>query len=275
MTYIVGLDAPFPKKEDYSSFLERLETNIGRYDSLKGLFALCYGSVSRGGHVAGSSDLDFFFSFPHTVTKKPALRDLGKALEQTTRPWFGQEKTYIHYEYTIADEETMRDGRFNSFDPTFKEYFANEGLVIHGTPTFDSYNYLLPTKNAQQMLTKDLVKLRGTIVDRPFLEKHDPHAAIHSFDKAITKSTTAIKRMAIMESNALFIDRFSTQKMIEENSGTTGQNTYDELRSLHSNPESRLLVYQSPERMNELLCSSLTLVEELMSSHIKKIPRDE
>ena len=70
----------------------------------------------------------------------------------------------VPFQVTPADLGTMEDGRFNSYDPSFKDYFDDEGRIVFGPDFREMFRYKLSKHPQQERIGFSLRKARQCLL---------------------------------------------------------------------------------------------------------------
>src|SRR3989344_6615330 len=123
---ILGFNKRRPTAENYERFECKLIERLKGL-AIDGLSLMIYGSYIRGDYNPGRSDIDAVMVFSgDVVIDKKQLSQVSKVLDDVLR------EDYIPFQVTVTDLRTMQDGRFNSYDPSFEQYFCDEGKIVVG-----------------------------------------------------------------------------------------------------------------------------------------------
>ena len=180
---ILGYNQERPKAENYRDFEQELVSGLTDL-RIDGLSLMLYGSYVRGDFDAGRSDIDGVMIFPdHVVIDKKNLHNASLVLHQALRG------NHVPFQVTVTDATTMRDGRFNSYDPSFQGYFEEEARIT-GIDYRPQITYELPTMNEQVPVRFNLRKMRTGLL----FAEHDRHDDYQAFLMKFIKSLDAVSR---------------------------------------------------------------------------------
>ncbi len=155
---VLGYDNPRPRKWNYDCFKYGFLKAL-RALNIEGLSLMFYGSYVRGDAIFGRSDIDALLVFPNDVViDKNEFMQVSEAFKKS------QKGNNIPFQVNVSDLRTLKDGRFNAYSPSFKDYFSEEGKVVFGTDYRAEFRYELPTHSEQGALAFNLRKSRQALL---------------------------------------------------------------------------------------------------------------
>jgi len=264
---IKGYYVPRPNRENYDNFLSKLI--LGLEGLVDGLSLMFYGSFVRGELVYGRSDIDAVMIFPDDVViNKGDLAKVGTAL-------YGALKgNNVPFQVTVADLSTMRDGRFNSYAPSFESYFNEEGKVIIGPDYRPEFKFEMPTHSEQEALKFNLRKARNGLL----FAEHDRNEDYELFLSKFKKTTDAVsrgsKQIYATIDGQIRKDRFSVLKEQKRYFSNIDFTPLEEIRYLYHNLDKLDALHNNPDEVMRIWNSSLTFFEELFREYIRKFPKN-
>jgi predicted nucleotidyltransferase len=264
---VLGFDTPRPSAKDYEKFLEKLVEDL-KSESISGLSLMIYGSYVRGDYQPGRSDIDAVMVFDNDVVtnKEDIMRAssiLAKALNGRNVP----------FQVNLVDRATMRDGRFNSYDETFKPYFAEEGRILVGPDYREEFVYELPTFPEQVPIRFNLRKARNGLL----FSQHDRDTSHTEFLRKFTKSLDAVsrasKQVLVFKDGVVRKNRFSAINELREKYPQINLEALEKIRRLYANLDEMDDLFAKPEEAVILWQDATTLMEELLREYLRENPR--
>ena len=236
----------------------------------EGLSLMLYGSFVRGDWQAGRSDIDAVLIFPDdVVTDKKRFRDVSRIVSEALC------RNPIPFQVTLTDLETMRDGRFNSYNPSFQPYFERERRVVVGPDYNDQFRFEMPTHPEQEALRFNLRKSRQGLL----LAEHDRtqryERFIERFTKALDATSRGSKQILFMVDDCLRLNRFSALTELPLIFPEVNLEPLERIRHLYHHLDELDALYQKPEDVIALWSSTLTFFEEVIRGYIRRVPQPE
>ncbi len=257
-----GYNAPRPKAENYKDFLEKLVKGLEPLGN-EGLSLLVYGSYIRGDYTPGRSDIDAALTFPdHVVIDKDRLQKAALVIAQA------QKGNNISFQVTPTDRTTMRDGTFNSFNPSFATYFKKEGNVLVGPDYRGEWTFSLPQYPNQIEITFNLRKARQGLLLALHEQATDYELFLRRFTKSLDAITSATKQILFLIDGEVRKNRFSTIHEVEEKFPSVDTEPLEEIKSLYETPEKLDRLYRRPNTVMDLWNASVTFLEEIIKSYL-------
>ncbi len=263
---ILGYNTPRPTAEQYIDFENKLVAGISKL-GIEKLSLMLYGSYIRGDYIPGRSDIDAVLIFPDDVIiDKKNLYKTAVVLHQALRG------NNIPFQVTVTDIATLKDGRFNSYDSSFKAYFEQEAKIT-GVDYRHKITYQLPTFNEQQALRFNLRKIRTGL----FFSTHDIEEDYLEFLKKFNKSLDAIsrgsKQILYLTDGQLRKNRFSALDEIRHIFPKVNIEPLQQICHLYQNPSQLDELYSNPADALRIWSSSVTFLEEMIKSYLEKCPK--
>lgn len=261
---ILGYDTARPQTRNYQDFEAKLETGL-RELGIEGLSLMLYGSYVRGDYVAGRSDIDALLIFPDDVViDKENLRRCGKVIKEA------QKGNNIPFQVNVADISTMRDGRFNSYTPDFKDYFAHEARIVIGPDYRPKMKYEMPTHPEQLRLAFNLRKNRQGLLFA--YQINDYEKILDKFGKALDAISRAPKQVLHMMDGTLRKSRFSGLDEMRERMPTIDVSILEQTRQFYSAKGLKDLdaLYRDREAVLTFWEKGLTTFEEIVREYIRQ-----
>lgn len=263
---ILGYNKERPKAEDYRSFEQKLVSGLTEL-GIDGLSLMLYGSYVRGDFDAGRSDIDAVMIFPdNVIIDKQNLHKASVALHQALKG------NNVPFQATVSDAVTMKDGRFNSYDESFKKYFDEESRIT-GVDYRCQITYELPTMSEQVPVRFNLRKTRAGLL----FAEHDLHEDYEAFLTKFTKSLDAIsrgsKQILYFVDGELRKNRFSAVEAIKQMFPDANPEPLLRIKRLYNSPNELDDLYKKPKDVLSLWNSSATFMEEMIKGYIETHPR--
>lgn len=260
---VLGHNEKRPNKENYESFVKKLEENLK--DFHKNDFSLMlYGSYIRGDYVPGRSDIDAVLVFSDDVIiNKLKMNKFSKILS------FAQENNNIPFQVTVGDLTTMRDGRFNSFDPDFKNYFNEEGKIIFGNDYRDCFSYLLADNSNQNALRFNLRKSRTGLLFFETDKLNNYEKLLEKFNKTLDAVSRASKQILGLIEGNLRKNRFSALEELSKVFPDLNTNPLRRIKHLYHNLEDLDKLYRNVDELKIVWEYSVSFFESLIKNYLE------
>lgn len=263
---VLGYNQQRPTAETYKRFLGELVRKLSMADSR--LTLLIYGSYVRQDDVPGRSDIDALLIFDDVVIDKTMYKFVSNALSGALRQHF------IPFQVSPCDLTTMKDGRFNSYNPHFKEYFAKEGRILLGKDLRDEFRYEIPTRDEQSALTFNLRKSRqGLLFSKYLLDTENYEEFLKKFIATLDATTRATKQVFHMNGNHALPNRFSALEELTTQYPALDIKIIKEIKHLYTHLDKLDTVFRQPEEVLRIWNESVTFFETLIKEYIRKNPR--
>ncbi len=228
---------------------------------------MLYGSYVRGDFDAGRSDIDGVMIFPDNVVL--GTQNLHRASLVLHQALHGNN---VPFQVTVTDIATMHDGRFNSYDNSFRDYFAEEARIT-GIDYREQITYELPTMNEQVPVRFNLRKTRIGLLFAEHDRCDDLEAFIIKFAKSLDAISRSSKQILYFVDGKLRKNRFSAVQLIREVFPEVNLEPLLRIRRLYHNPQELDDLYRKPEEALILWNSAVTFMEEMIKWYIKRHPR--
>ena len=263
---ILGYNKERPKAKNYRDFEHKLVSGLTEL-GIDGLSLMLYGSYVRGDLDIGRSDIDAVMIFPdNVVIDKQNLHKASIVIHQALKG------NHVPFQVNVTDATTMKDGRFDSYDNSFRGYFDEEARIT-GIDYRPQINYELPTMNEQVSVRFNLRKTRSGLL----FAEHDMNEDYESFLVKFTKSLDAVSRSS--KQILYFVDgklrknRFSAMQIIRENFPEVNIGPLSRIKRVYNNPRELDDLYRNPLKVLEFWNSTVTFMEEMIREYIKKHPK--
>jgi hypothetical protein len=265
---ILGYNQARPKKQDYEEFEKKLVSGISGLN-IDGLSLMLYGSYVRGDSDFGRSDIDAVLIFPDKyVINKENLHKASVVVHEALK---GKN---VPFQVTVTDIETMRDGRFNSYDDTFEPYFKEEARIT-GKDYRPEIKYELPTMNEQSAVRFNLRKIRTGLLFAEHDKNEDYDAFLSKFNKSLDAVSRGSKQIVYFVDGVMRKNRFSGIDAVRETFPNVYVDTLLKIKRLYKNHEQLDAIYKKPDKALELWNSAATFFEEMIKAYIEICPRKE
>ncbi len=259
---VLGFNEIRPQEKNYRDFLEKLRDGLGNLGK-QGVSLMLYGSYVRGDYDAGRSDIDALLVFPdEVIIDKQKLNTASKVLAHAQRG------NNIPFQVTVTDLRTMRDGRFNSFDPNFEAYFGEEGKVIVGPDYRNQFAYSVATRSDQNALRFNLRKSRLGLLLLEHDKEEDYEKLLERFNKTLDATSRASKQILAMIDGNLRKNRFSALEELSKVFPDLDTKPLRRIKSLYHNLEDLDLLYGNTEKLVVIWNESVTFFESLVKAYL-------
>jgi predicted nucleotidyltransferase len=267
---LLGYNQTRPTEENYRDFQEKLVAGLKELD-IPGLSLMIFGSYIRGKYDVGRSDVDAVMVFPDDVVidKKnlaQAAIVLHKALKGNPVP----------FQVSVSDLTTMKEGRFNTYDESFKDYFFDdtEAIVI-GTDYREKFRYELPTMNEQIPVRFNLRKSRTGLLFAEHDRHEDEETFLRKFTKTMDSASRASKQILYFMDGTLRKERFAAEDLIADVFPEIDITPLSKIRRMYKDPPQIDEIYKKPEEVMQLWNATVTFFEEMVRGFIRKFPRED
>src|SRR3989344_7727960 len=181
---ILGYNKSRPTEKNYKDFMDKLVGGLEKL-SINGLSLMIYGSYVRGDYNPGRSDIDAVMTFSdNVIINKQDLGKVARVLHHALKD------NNIPFQVSVNDLITMKDGRFNTYDESFKNYFVEEGKIVFGSDYRSDFKYEIPNMNEQTPVRFNLRKARIGLL----FAEHDRQEDYDTFLKRFTKTLDSVSR---------------------------------------------------------------------------------
>jgi len=264
---VLGYNEPRPTAQNYRDFIDKLREGL-RPLGEEGISLMIYGSYVRGDYTPGRSDIDSALIFPgEVVIDKPTLSIASKVLAQA------QKGNNIPFQVTVTDLRTMKDGRFNSFDPNFQGYFDDEGRVIVGPDYRSKFRYAVVNQSDQTALRFNLRKSRLGLLLLENDRERDYVKMLERFGKTLDSTSRASKQVLTLVDGNLRKNRFSALEELSRVFPELDVRPLQRMKDLYHNLEDLDRLYRDPDKLIKLWNESVTFFERLIKGYLDKYPR--
>lgn len=266
MTLIPGYNQPRPTQENYQDFMTQFVRGLERLGD-SGISFMVYGSYVRGDYIAGRSDIDAILIFPdEVVINKKKLALSSQVLTQAMRG------NPITFQVTVTDIATMHDGRFNSYNPSFRNYFLEEGRVLVGPDYRSQFRFEMPFHPEQNPLTFNLRKSRQGLFFADYDKEHDYGDFLRKFGKTLDAVSRGSKQLLFMFDDKLTKNRFSALEKISEEFPNVDIQPLIIIKELYHHPEKLDALYRHSDDVITVWNSAVNFLEQLTREYIRRVP---
>jgi predicted nucleotidyltransferase len=263
---LLGYNAPRPKKEDYSALEKKIVPWL-KAARIQGLSLTFFGSYLREDFLPGISDIDCILIFPDDVViNKKSLQKASIVLYNSLR------RNSVPFQASAADLTTMKDGRFNTYNPTFKKYFKNERRVILGPDYIPECRFVMPKYPDQSELSYNLRKARNGLLFAEHDKREDYESFLYKFDKSLKAVSRGSKQLLSMVDQKLRINRFSALREIPGIFPEVDTGPLERIKFYYHNLDKLDKLYRNQDEVTKVWNSSVTFLEELIRAYINKFP---
>jgi predicted nucleotidyltransferase len=261
---LAGYNQRRPTKENYEDFLSKLVSGLRDFE---GLSLMLYGSHVRGDSVPGRSDIDAVLITPDDVVMdKKRLEGMAHVLNEALKG------NPVPFQVTLSDLATMKDGRFNSYNSPFREYFEQEGLVIVGPDYKSEFNYSVPEHPEQGSVTFNLRKARQGLLFAEHDRATDYELFLRRFNKTLDAASRGSKQILFMNDGNLRKNRFSALDEIPQVFPSVDVEPLRRIKHLYHHLDELDRLYTKPTEVMALWNSSVTFFEQMIQAYLKGKP---
>ncbi|MEM2932874.1 MAG: hypothetical protein QW622_01525 [Candidatus Pacearchaeota archaeon] len=256
------------KRKDYNSFIENFVKNLEKLGN-KNLSFLVFGSyLNKKRFVPGRSDIDGILVFPDKfIIDKSFLSEVAHI--------FTSVKKKIPLDLKVFDIELLIDGRFNVYEPSFREVI-DSGKIFFGPDYRNKFHYTLPLLNGQARLRYTLSESRKSLL-------YYRHGKIESIFEHFYQTLHFVKRapqnlLCMLGENYNWETAYEKIKQRNEfNFSYKTLETLNKIKHLMCDPKRLNKLCQNKEQVIKLWEDAVTCFEELIKnyvlSHSKAIPK--
>jgi predicted nucleotidyltransferase len=259
-----------PTQENYEDFLREFVNGL---ENIDGITLMIYGSFLRGDHDEGRSDIDALLALhDNVVTDKLKLEKIARIFD------CAQEGNDVKFQVTVADRATLADGRFNSYDSTFLEYFKRESKVLVGDGLLESMVFMKERSGELHNMAYNLRKARQGLLLFEYLkrwdEKYDELRLPAKFENSMDAVTRGSKQMLHLTDGKARGYRFQTEEL-RTRFPDVNLDPLEELHSLYRDVPALRAVFNQPAEMLRLWQEGLTMWECLIKDYMRMNKNDE
>jgi len=264
---LIGYNCARPTKENYSDFERKLISGLKDL-AIDGLSLMVYGSYIRGDMDIGRSDIDAVLTFTDDVViDKESLHEVGKVLHRALKG------NPVPFQVSVTDLSTMRDGRFNTYDVSFKDYFEEEGRILVGPDHRRHYSYELPTVSEQTPVRFNLRKSRIGLLFAEHHRNEDYESYLSNFMKTLNSVTRGSKQVLFFLDGTLRKNRFAAVDLVKELFPGIDAEPLVRIKKLYHDPSQLDCLYKQPDNVMDLWNSTVTFFEQMIREYIRKVPK--
>ncbi|MEM1535259.1 MAG: hypothetical protein QW199_00955 [Candidatus Pacearchaeota archaeon] len=263
---MLGYDEKRPSAKDYDKFIESFVDGLNslcKYKNKK-LSFIAYGSyVNKKNFVPGRSDIDaFLVFFDKFVIDKAFLSEVAEIFSSSLTK-------AIPLHFRVFDIETLIDGRFNTFEPSFKK-IINSGIVLFGEDCRGLFCYERAILDGQVRLRYDLRDSRSGL----FYYQHSKNerAIIENFYKTLEYLRRVPQNLLCMLGE--YFDWVEACEEIKQREQFKfNHKTLDKVINLLLNPRQLDKIYRNKAQVIALWKDVVTCFEELIASYVLAYPK--
>lgn len=264
---VLGYDQRRPTAGNYEEFLRRFIEGLER-SGISDLSFMVYGSYARGDYVPGRSDIDAVLTFgDNVIINKENLNIVSLALRDALK---GRN---VPFQVTPTDLITMVDGRFNSYDPSFRDYFTDEGRIVFGPDYREKFTYELSKHPQQERIVFGLRKVRQGLLFAELDRVVDYNLFLTRFNRALDVISSSPKQVLLMVDGRLRKNRFSALEEITSVFPSLNLEPLERIRYLYKNLGELDKLYRDPDELLKVWNSSVTFFEEVILNYLISFPR--
>lgn len=262
-----GFDEPRPMREQYDECISGLVRSLDGIGN-RNISFFVFGSFLRNDFVVGRSDVDCMLCFPDDVViNKNELMHVARAYaDASCHP----------LQATICDVCTMRDGRFSSYNVSFKSYFRTEGRSFFGPNYTSEFCYTHLNHSESEALRYNLRKVRQGLFEAPRMMRKEAVYLefLQRFKKALDAVTRGSKQLYFAKTGDFEASRFSALAKIEREFPGTDVSVLERLRWYYDHPKQMDVVYRNGNVALELWISATNCFEQMVRGFIRTVPKD-
>ncbi len=263
---LLGYNQQRPGIGNYNTFLDTLTEGLQELGDDR-LSLMVYGSYVRGEMDVGRSDIDALMLFDgEVVLDKKQLALCSKAL---ARALLGNN---VPFQVTLSDMVTMRDGRFNSYNPSFAGYFKDEAVILVGPDYRGQLKFEMPQHPEQGPLTFNLRKCRQGLFFAEYDQEHDYESFLRKFTKSLDAVSRGSKQVLFMADGQLTTNRFSALHRITQEFPLLDPEPLIGIKELYNHPEKLDALYTRPQEVLKVWNSAVSFLERMIGEYIKRFP---
>ncbi|MBW2970248.1 nucleotidyltransferase domain-containing protein [Candidatus Woesearchaeota archaeon] len=264
---VLGYNQKRPTAETYRRFRDELVKRLLTTDSR--LTLMIYGSYVRQDYIPGRSDIDGLIIFhDDVIIDKTIYEFASNALSGALKQHF------VPFQVSPCDLTTMRDGRFNSYNPHFKEYFAEEGRILLGRDVREEFTYEIPTRDEQSALTFNLRKSRqGLLFSKYLLDTNNYEEFLRRFMATLDATSRATKQVFHMNGNHALPNRFSALEELTAQYPALDLKIIKEIKHLYHHLDELDALYKKPQEILRMWNEAVTFFETLIREYLRKNPK--
>lgn len=265
---VLGYDEKRPEKINYMDFDIKLVNGL-RELGIEGLSLILYGSHVRNTYTPGRSDVDAMLIFPDdVVTDKHNISLCSKVLSDSL------EGNNIPFQVSVCDLATMKDGRFNTYDPSFQYYFKEEAVTVLGPNYLPEFKYELPTITDLGTLRFNLRRVRNGLLFSEHNMNNDYKAFLEDFHKSLGKVADTPRKIFKMAAGKLqHKERFTALARLREEFPEVDMKPLEIIKDLFSNTAKLDTLYRYPSKILEFWNHSVTTMEQIIKGYMQRNPR--
>ncbi len=226
-----------------------------------------FGSYLRSDFVAGRSDIDCMLCFPDDVTiNKFELMDLARTYaDAKCQP----------LQISICDTVTARDGRFNPYNKTFKQYFKSEGSAFFGPNYTPEFSYDQLDHPESEALRYNFRKVRQGLFYAPYLMRQNYAEFLGRFKKALDAVSRGSKQLYFAKTGDFEASRFSALDKVEKEFPGTDMVVLEIIKDYYDHPERLDELYNDGHKVIMTWTAAATCFEQMVRGFIKTVPKRE
>ncbi len=257
-----------PRKEDYLDFLDSFTQLISQ--ELPGACLFVYGSLNNGDCEYGRSDIDGGIILDSgVITPKEKVVKLSELFRDALND------KGIHTQFNLLDLETCRDGRFLSYTEDYTKWIKESARVYSGPNLLTELN----GKNFKSgVLYSSAFNFCGPGGVRNSLLYSLVHAHQDSEDfkertiGALEKVAKFPKKLVWLREGIIIPSRLKARQELVRVLDDVDLTAIDEINNLFANPKRLYSQLEDTTESVRLLSSSLTCMEEMVASYIRRFP---
>ena len=166
----------------------------------------------------------------------------------------------------------MLDGRFNTYNPHFKEYFSlvSEVAVVVGPDYRKQVRYTLPSHSQQGGIRYNLRRVREWLILSKF---YDESEQVHFFNKSIDKAGRVANQILSMVHGKEVFKKFTTSENVKQTFPEVNVKILEETKWLYENLDELDALYHNTKLaaiIKQVPASEISKVMKAKSQYEKK-----
>ena len=180
----------------------------------------------------------------------------------------------VEFQVTVTDIVTMLDGRFNTFNPSFKDYFKTQSTTVVGPNNIEQFVYEMPVIPDQHELRFNLRKSRTSLLFAEHDKNNDYEVFLERFNKTLDAVSRGSKQVLGMIDGAVRLRRFDAEQELGSVFPQLNIETLTRIRHLYTHVSELDALYHRRGDVLVLWNHAVTFFESLIKAYLEKFPRN-
>jgi len=257
-----------PKKQEYAGFINEFTKELKRH--FPNVCFGCYGSLVNGNAVYGKADIDGFLIMPReSISDKKVVKGLSQILARALS------NNPVKTQFNLLDLETVKDGRFMSYTKDYSDYIKERVRIVTGPKFHFEMNGLDPKFGVLGSASFNFSGpggVRNTALYSLDLLQRDYDSFSERVESAIDKVAKFPAKLVWLRTGNIIPDRRDAQEIVEKNLSDVDYEVLDEINDVLDNVSELDRMLKNPEEALGLLYDGLEVMEQMVSSYIKRHP---